>query len=279
MEAKALAFKNCPKDGPATFFEADHFAKDLLEKNSAAETYGLVLVAGWPAPEAWQRIYRDKVRPRLAACFPQDFAPDGSSSTVYMYPPEALHVTVATFWSIHQTAKERLATNPVRMGAVERRVKDVVGQAWQRYLDQTRGKCDFILDIESAQIGSKAGILLWNENSGHLDAFRRLLEVTCREESKRLGQATDEHSLFMRKILSGLSIPGIVHSTVIRFADTPKTDGSTVQEIFQRTVLECLATELVQQPVILESMTLALERRPYMHIPYDEKHVLWTSKD
>jgi hypothetical protein len=284
---------NVPRDRPATVFQADPFVKELLEQDAAAaETYGIVLVTGWPAPEAWQRTYTHKVRPALAACFPQDVVvaeqDDGScsSSTVYLYPPQALHVTVATFWSIHQTLT---TTPPLDTAAIERDVKAVVEQAWRRYLaylnnnnNQAGQGCDFRLEIESAQIGTKAGILLWKETSGHLAAFRRLLQETCDEEAQRLSDrqtATDKHSLFMSKLLSELSIPSIVHSTVVRFADTPQTDGATVQEIFGRTVVPCLATALIPEPWRVDSVTLALERRPYMHIPKDETHVLWTSND
>ena len=81
---------------------------------------------------------------------------------------------------------------------------------------------------------------------------------------------------FVRETLSQLKVPNIVHSTVVRFADTPVTQGVVVQSNFQRLLLDGLVTEHMTQSFPIDSIRLVCERRPYMHVPQDDRHVLWT---
>lgn len=279
----SLVVANRPKDGPATSFEADELAKLLVENKDKDTTYGLVLVAAWPPSFAWREIYASRIRPRLAACFPSDIMEDSSassSSSVYIYPPEALHVTLATFWSIH--CKETISQG--QAVDLERSVKAVVERAWQQYQNKFPNERHFVLEVESAQIGTKAGIILWKESSGRLHAFRRVLHQTCQEECQRLeepwslqGEPVDANSMFVRQALSQIKVPDIVHSTVVRFAETPVTKGVVVQSNFERFILDKLATELVPQSLHVPTIKLVCERQPYMHVPPDDRHVLWAN--
>lgn len=275
--ASSFSNNGIPRDGPATTFQSDEAIRALMEANEDGfgvddETYGLVLVAGWPAPAAWQQLYGEEIRPRLSACFPND------TSSVYIYPPEALHVTLATFWSFHR--QEELSSTHRK--ALEHHVHRVVERAWQNYLDDYPRENNFVLDIQSAQMGAKAGILLWKESTGRLDAFRAILRQTCQEECEQLVQRginSDNDSIteFLQEVFSNLILPNIVHSTVVRFAATPRTDGAMVQDLFRRTLLDELAANLIPQSIPLESITLVCEKKPYMHVPQDEDHVLWTA--
>ena len=279
----SLAVSNRPKDGPATSFEADEMAKLLIENKDKDTTYGLVLVAAWPPSPAWREIYANRIRPRLAACFPSDIMEDcgtSSSSSVYIYPPEALHVTLATFWSIH--CQETISQG--QTVDLERSVKAVVERAWQQYQNNFPHERHFVLEVESAQIGTKAGIILWKESSGRLNAFRRVLHQTCQEECQRLEEScslheepVDTNAAFVRHALSQIKVPDIVHSTVVRFSETPITEGVVVQRNFERFILDQLSTELVPHSFPVHTIKLVCERQPYMHVPPDDRHVLWAS--
>jgi hypothetical protein len=66
-------------------------------------------------------------------------------------------------------------------------------------------------------------------------------------------------------------IPNIIHSTFLRFGRVPVTKGEEVQKRFQDAIRDI--QELFGD-VQVDSMRLAVERIPYMHIPCDDRHVL-----
>ena len=72
-----------------------------------------------------------------------------------------------------------------------------------------------------------------------------------------------------------MKIPDIVHSTVVRFAKTPLADGVIVQSNFRRLLLDGLATDHDPQSFPVHNIKLVCERQPYMHVPQDDRHVLW----
>jgi len=68
-----------------------------------------------------------------------------------------------------------------------------------------------------------------------------------------------------------LTSPGIIHSTFLRFGRDPITKGDVVQERFQevsKDVKDIFGT------IEVDCVRLVVERVPYMHIPFDESHVL-----
>mmetsp|Transcript_18129 Transcript_18129/g.25547 ORF Transcript_18129/g.25547 Transcript_18129/m.25547 type:complete len:107 (+) Transcript_18129:148-468(+) len=70
-----------------------------------------------------------------------------------------------------------------------------------------------------------------------------------------------------------LSIPGIVHSTFLRFRKVPTTRGEIVQSKFETHVLPQLKQTFFSKPITLTDVKLVCERIPYMHIPVDDHHV------
>ena len=98
--------------------------------------------------------------------------------------------------------------------------------------------------------------------------MRRILRATvesCRHDMVQQGVDPDT-----------LSIPNIVHSTYLRFAQVPQTSGEVVQRRFEERVQPLANTVFGKSsPVRLPDTKLVDEYVAYMHSPtMDDKSVL-----
>lgn len=269
-----------PRDGPALSFEADPHIEKLLPlwrarmgrsdtdvlkdevRSPIGSEFGLVLVAGWPPKlDVLGSPYAALVD-SVQKCFEEEdlIETDRSSSpgpAVYIYPAQHLHVTVATLHAFTVGTK-----SDDERDTLLRHWKKIVLDASKRN-EWPREKLK--IQISSAQIGSKAGILLWRETTGGLEMMRKCVADETEERRAELGTAGVD--------AGSLSIPPIVHSTFLRFDRVPATKGEFVQAKFQDLVLSRLK-ETFSDEVEMNSAALVCERMPYMHIPYDEHHVL-----
>jgi hypothetical protein len=270
-----------PRDGPAAVFEADPLVPDIFTGEDG-DYFGLVLVTNWPVSPL--DVMDDPYRRFLAAvrsCFrdedvsPSDAHP-ASLPAVYLYPTEHLHVTLASF---HRPTK--VADSPELSGDAQRAKK-------RKALELVRSasklpgwpKEPLRLVVDSAQIGTRAGILLWKDLSGGVDAIRNCLREALDDAGGPAGgKPTDA------------SIPGIIHSTFLRFTGVPETPGEDVQVAFGSRGLAAPAEEYFRAsggdataatgaPLVLRADTVRLvsESVPYMHLPNDDEHVLWTAE-
>jgi len=283
-----------PRDGPATAFEADPMVSDIFNCPDG-DYFGLVLVTNWPiSPLPDMEVPYTDFLEAIKSCFqkeditatPSKEAGKDSTSQfllppVYLYPTTHLHITLATFIpptkiaSSNSVSNEEgddkkeetgsLSSNDIR----EAKKEDVLKllQSASELPDWPTEPLQMVVD--SAQIGKRAGILLWKDLSGGVDAIRNCL----RKASTELDAATTPN------------IPGIIHSTFLRFSSTPQTSGAEVQEAFRSKIQGRLGTEFFRSanadeptPLILRANTarLVCESTPYMHIPDDDEHVLWS---
>ena len=252
--------------GPVVTFEKDAMIPKMVDlingKPSTKETFGLVLNAGWVPSEATQTAYREKLLPAVRNCFQEsDYNAPASEEipNVYLYPSQHLHVTVATLHAFtrptpDQTTKDLLAKD----------WGDLV-KAASRHDEWPRRPLQ--LTLQSAQIGKRAGILLWNEVTGGLDQMRICIQAEMEGRQQQLIRAGIDTDT--------LSIPGIIHSTFLRFYEVPETPGVQVQESFQKYVKDEIAT-FFPDSIYVPHAKLVCERTPYMHIEDDEHHVLAT---
>lgn len=268
-----------PRDGPALSFYADPYVEKIVKRSSSPHTtttvgpeFGLVFVAGWP-PNLQDlggpySSFLDSVR----LCFDKEDiepfegeSPSSSSSSnapaVYLYPPEHLHVTVA---SLHGFA----------IGENDRSRREVLRHHWTKVVTAASKREEWPrkgqtlkLRISSAQIGTRAGILLWDETTGGIDAMRKCIADETAKQQKDLKAVGID--------VDTLSIPCIIHSTFLRFHETPKTNGEVAQTKFQNLVSSHLA-EFFPREYQVHTARLVCERTPYMHIPNDADHVLLT---
>jgi hypothetical protein len=247
-----------PRDGPATSFEADPKVSSLFSKED--DYFGLVLVAGWPPnPDVMDPPY-SSLLDYIRSCFLDSdvVSGDGDPPNVYLYPSKYLHVTVATLYPVEKRKEG------VDYDQLQSAYSFLVHAASQRPEWPT---APLQLQIESMQLGSKAGILLWKEVASGtcIQQMRR-----CLEQEARLQTMTIH------------SIPGIVHSTFLRFhKHIPAGEGIHIQERFQSLVvprIQELFGDDDDPIVIIEARTVKLvcETTPYMHIPDDDDHVVVT---
>lgn len=299
--------KQKPRDGPATVFEADPMVSDIFTCRDG-DYFGLVLVTNWPvSPLADMDGPYQHFLGAVKSCFQtQDIAPSNDTRTssespsslpsVYLYPTIHLHITLATFVppkKITGSGNSNDASGP----ADETNDKDLRNAKRAEALKLVRSASKLQgwptkplqLVVDSAQIGKRAGILLWKDLSGGVDAIRNCLRQA---HGKANANATANRTSSTSKLPS---IPGIIHSTFLRFSSVPQTPGEQVQEIFRSKIAGKLGTEFFSStnqdtdadadtaattPLVIQAKTvrLVLESTPYMHMPNDDEHVLWTTE-
>ena len=272
-----------PRDGPATVFEADPMVSDIFTGQDG-DYFGLVLVANWPpSPTSdMEGPYQDFLG-AVKSCFrDEDVVAAATSSdttstdstaslpSVYLYPTRHLHITVATFVPatkiVGKNNTNSFSTKELR-DAKRAQALDLL-QAASKLPEWPTEPLQLVVD--SAQIGKRAGILLWKDLSGGIAAIRNCLRTASTEASIPI-------------------IPGIIHSTFLRFSRTPQTPGEKVQEAFESKIKGRLGTDFFhdadsttssRKPLVLRANTvkLACESTPYMHIPKDDEHVLWSTE-
>ena len=114
------------------------------------------------------------------------------------------------------------------------------------------------LKLKSTQLGSKAGIVLWEELTATIQTMRDCI----RQQAQK-----DDIPIW--------GIPGIIHSTFLRYAQVPKTSGKVAQANFQSNVIP-MAQQILQEPIELTCAKLVCESTPYMHITDDNEHTFLT---
>jgi hypothetical protein len=233
-----------PRDGPATSFEADPLVASLFTKED--DYFCLVMVAGWPPnPQVMDPPYQEFLQ-TVRSCF-GDSDLSGERPNVYLYPSQSLHVTIATLYPLKKREPG------IDYGQLIADYSDLVRAASQQ---PDWPSAPLQLQVESAQLGAKAGILLWKELTGGIHQMR-----LCLEQESQARQ------------LSIHAIPGIIHSSFCRFLKVPDTKGDEIQEQFQSSAVPRVA-KIFERTIPAHSVKLVSETTPYMHIPNDDEHVL-----
>lgn len=255
---------NRPQDPPATQFESDPILKDLLlPADERPEYFGLVLVAAWPpSQEVIATPYNNFIN-QVRQCFDEkDLMKTGESPpSVYLYDSAYLHVTIATLHPLRprKNNNESDDDDSIYFKSLEESWKLFVKDA-AKHSDWPKAPLRF--QIDSCQIGTRAGIVLWKETTGGLRTIRTILSLVA--------EAREEQNFKIH------SVPGIIHSTFLRFHDVPTTDGEIVQSTFQTNVLNNLNDMFKDVTMTSPDIKLVCERIPYMHSPNDEHHVIAT---
>uniref|UniRef100_A0A7R9WQC8 Uncharacterized protein n=1 Tax=Craspedostauros australis TaxID=1486917 RepID=A0A7R9WQC8_9STRA len=271
-----------PRDGPAMAFIPEPVVGDMIRRST--DYYGIVVNAMWPPPDDLLEPYHKDFLPRIRGCFDDADLPihdhSNNDAPVYLYPGAYLHVTIATLYPIvKQEAIKTIEGGSSSSSGSSADEKNNDGESpdqlqqtiakhkaqWQNVLQLASQHPDWPtqalqFEIDSAQIGSKAGILLWKETTGGVQKMRDCLVATV---------ATHASDLRIH------SIPNIVHSTFLRFQSVPLSEGAVVQERFKADVLPKLK-DIFPKPITAKWIKMACEWTPYMHIPDDDHHVYST---
>jgi hypothetical protein len=230
--------------------------------------------------------------PKVKCCFDPIDIHDcqplvAQTPTLYLYPVESLHITVAT-----------LRAFSTDITSLDDTV--FITHFWKEIIQSASTRSDWptgrlVLELEDAQLGSSAGILLWKETTGNMQAMRSCLfrEVEYYKELLNVKYTSDPYShsssriRIQRASLNGFSIPNIIHTSFLRFYSRPLTDGRLVQKRFSELLSNgetaerrgndqmSLIHEIFKQKIEISSVSLVVEYAPYKLFPSDENQVLW----
>ena len=284
-----------PHDGPAVQFEADPLLAHIAKKEESSSSrrgddcddlFGVYMVTLWP-PNRHQFLEPySRFRAAVELCFDEtDLEPQPS---VYFNPFWTWHITIATLfpfggpdlnfnrWSDDEPVfKPRKNDDDVNKDATTQFWKQLVERASQNPL-WPKSNAPLELTIDSAQIGQRAGILLWKESTGGLQAMRQCLQIAVGEEeaaSKDLHRDVSSNA----SLIEGFSVAPIIHTTFLRFNRVPDTPGAVVQERFQANVLPRLL-EFFPRHLVLSSASLICEDKPFLHVRPDKNHVIYSAR-
>lgn len=294
-----------PESPPVTSFTDDPKVRDIFLTQDG-DYFGLVLVTGWRFDqELIRRPYSSLLR-HVVECFdPQDLVGSGSpdttsqtqlsseSSAVYLYPPEHLHITVATFARPSPKQENKhYRRDGFDVDEFQDTYKNLLSRAAQSS-DWPTEPMKFV--VKSVSIGSKAGIILWEDITGGITKIRSCLrqaasgttfQNTCNDDT------TDDTTSTCTPIEIE-DVPNIIHTTFLRFQSVPTTPYHVVQERFLTKVKPCIveifsvpsnesSSSLSSSPaqastktlLVADTVKLVCESSPYMHVPHDENHIL-----
>jgi hypothetical protein len=270
-----------PRDGPPTVFEVDPVVSDIFTGKDG-DYFGLVLVTNWPVSPLAEMDgpYQDFLT-AVKSCFQNEDISVPSKATVslpavYLYPTIYLHITLATFVRPTKIISDNNNESKDLRQAKKEGALELVRSASKLPGWPTE---PLQLVVDKAQIGKSAGILLWKDLSGGVAAIRNCLRRASAEVD---ASANDNDTPATTTIVP--TIPWIIHSTFLRFSSAPQTPGEKLQEAFRSRVQEKLGKEFFRTaaddgttPFLqADTVRLVCESSPYMHLPNDDEHVLWT---
>ena len=205
--------------------------------------FSLGFVVNWPptstteSSQAYNAAnYEDFLSAVKTECF------RGRDDFLFCLPFHALHITVATLFPATKISKLPSRNAEQRTGSTLRGNKSVhdtensvdnakqtrstLVNGWKQVLLRASSSNDWPkrpleLELESAEIRNRAGILLWKEHTGGIAKIRHCLEVAAKEAEESFSAVVTEH----------LRIPDIIHTTFVRYhhcevaKEGPKTIG------------------------------------------------------
>ena len=208
-------------------FTADEF----LAKDPDCPVFGLNLACAYPFPATIEDSY-NTLASRLMKL------DDG----VYVYPLWETHVTIMTFlnFTLHQRP------SPERMAELQSWIGPII-EAMQNLFD-TEAIAPFRLEFQPPVLTRKAVILPVANPSGEIARMRQ-----------RAGQLLESNQALHEKLLrNGLNVPGIVHSTIMRFKKAP-------QDLSRFTAgFDAVAAATAPFAMTVREILLTTETKPYM---------------
>ena len=209
-------------------------ADKFLGADPDVPTFGLNLACAWPFPEAWRAHY-ERLAQRLGALGPW----------VYAYPFQFTHVTLGTLVSFARHTRPSAET----VKACEGKLPEIVATLGPLFAENSPERIKlFTLQPQSPVLARPAGILPLRNPDGEVARLRQ-----------RTVELLQRHKPLHRELTErGLNVPGIIHSTVLRFRQPPPD-----LEKFLATFDE-LAAEMDFPPGEVGEIFLTSETKPYM---------------
>ena len=196
--------------------DEDRFLDDPLLpsvfRNEQDDYFALGLVVNWPTgtcskvpPNKYgynASNYEQFLATVQAECFPEQST---TKDFLFFKPFHALHITVASFVSAHN-CNARGCKNDSLLDDSK-----VSVEFWKRILQKAAKSPDWPrqpleLQVDSAQIRNRAGILLWKEHTGGIAQMRRCIQTAVDAETSTDGVDW-----------TGFRCPNIIHTTFVRY--------------------------------------------------------------
>jgi hypothetical protein len=200
----------------------------LLAADPDGPVFGFNLACAFPFPAPAARLYRP-IAERLSALDP----------AVYVYPEWETHVTIVTFvsFSLHRRGEpERLAQLQSLIHPVRELIRPLLeGPAFE-------------LVLGAPVLTRKAAILPISDATGAIARIR---------QSVRSALAADK-ALHAELVHGGLNVPGIIHSTIMRFKSEPANLPKFLADFDQAAA----AAESIT--LAIDELLLTTETKPYM---------------
>jgi hypothetical protein len=200
----------------------------LLATAPDTAVFGFNLACAWPFPATAARFYCPLAE-RLAALGP----------AVYVYPDCETHITILTFvnFSLHKNPdKERLARLQSLLAPVRALLQPLLTRA------------AFELMLDQPILTRKAAILPISDPTGAIAEIRQTV---------RAALAADK-GLHTELVRAGLNVPGIIHSTIMRFKTEPRDLARFLTDFDQA------AATAEPFPLQIDELLITTETKPYM---------------
>jgi hypothetical protein len=208
------------------------FVRDeFLAADPDCPVYGLNLACAFPFPVALEAPYTAMAK-QLEAL------DDG----VYVYPFWETHVTIMTFVNFSKHRRPS-ATQLAELSRFIEPIADLARDSLEK-LQLT----SFQLEFGPPQLSPKAAILQGDNPTGEIAGIRR-------EMVNALKQKPELHTAFLA---AGFNVPGIIHSTILRFKDIPQ-DPPRFKTAFTEAVKSAPSL-----PMTVSEILLTTETKPYM---------------
>ena len=206
----------------------------FLDHDPDVPTFGLNLACAWPFPEAWRANYEHLAR-RLGALGPW----------VYAYPFPFTHVTLVTLVSFARHPQPSAETVKVCEG----KLPEIVATLAPMFAASSPERIKpFTLHAQSPVLSRSAGILPLQNPEGEVARLRQRTLDLLRINEPLHRELTER----------GLNVPGIIHSTVLRFRQPPP-DLEKFLAAF-----DALAAETSFPALEVGEILLTSETKPYM---------------
>lgn len=209
-------------------------ADKFLGSDPDVSTFGLNLACAWPFPDAWREGYEQMTR-KLNALGPE----------IYVYPFPCTHITLVTLVNFARHIRPAAELTEALNG----KIREITATLSPLFSEKSPERIQpFVLQPQSLVLACGAGFLPMLNPDGEVARLRqRVVELLL----------TDEQ-LHRELTEAGFNVPGIIHSTVLRFVRLPADlEGFLIR-------FDELAAGTKFPPLEVNEIVLTSETKPYM---------------